>query len=144
MAWDATIIHTCTLNYLLSFWEAAAAVAKSHKAQKYGNLRDQYNFRPLGVEIIGAFGPKALELVELFVCMFERQSSENGARTGIYLRLAAVKADYTRRAKLRQALGAIVQLSGCNAPRSSPPLYNRPDLFALSRLFTYLDVFMPV
>ena len=101
MAWDATIIHTCAPSHLHASAiaaRAAAAVAESHKTQKYADLGDRYDFRPIGVETLGAFGPQALELVESLVARIHAQTGESGARSRIYRRLAAaVQAGNARR-----------------------------------------------
>jgi len=101
MAWDATIIHTCAPSHLHASAvaaQAAATGAESLKAQKYRDLSDRYDFRPIGVETLGAFGPQALELVESLVTRIRAQTGENGVRSRIYRRLAAaVQAGNARR-----------------------------------------------
>jgi len=48
-----------------------------HKTQKYADLTDGYDFRSFTIEIIGAFGPSALELINSLVGRIHAQTSES-------------------------------------------------------------------
>ena len=77
---------------------AAAAEAESHKARKYADLGDRYDFRPIGVETLGAFGPRALELVEALVARFRGKPTRTASARASIRRLgAAVQAGNARR-----------------------------------------------
>ena len=101
MAWDATVIHTCApchLHASATAARAAVSAAESRKCRKYDDLSDRYDFRPFGVETLGAFGPRALELVDSLAARIRAQTGESGARSRIYRRLAAaVQAGNARR-----------------------------------------------
>ena len=87
MAWDATIVHTCAASHLSSSavsQRAAAGAAETLKARKYADLADRFDFRPVGVESLGAFGPQALELVQSIVARFRGHGDQNGVRARIY------------------------------------------------------------
>ena len=77
---------------------APAGGPESLKTRKYADLGDRFDFRPVGVETLGAFGPQALELIESLVARIRAQTGEFGARSRIYRRLgAAVQAGNARR-----------------------------------------------
>ena len=101
MAWDATIVHTCAASHLSSSavsQRAAAGAAETLKARKYADLAGRFDFRPVGVESLGAFGPQALELVKSIVARFRGHGDQNGVCARIYRRLgAAVQAGNARR-----------------------------------------------
>ena len=62
MAWDATISHTCAPTYILACAQTAGAVAslaEARKDNKYTELKDRIEFRAVGLETLGAFGPGA-------------------------------------------------------------------------------------
>ena len=63
MAWDATVIHTCAPSHLHTSAiavRAAAATAEHNKKTKYADPNERFDFRPFGVETLGAFVPHAL------------------------------------------------------------------------------------
>ena len=92
MAWDATIIHTCAPSHLSATAVtagAAAGQAEQRKSALYSDLGDQYDFRPVGIETIGAFGPQAKELAESLISRIRARTGDLGTRSRIYRRLAA-------------------------------------------------------
>ena len=100
MAWDATVIHTCAPSYLavsVSAAGAAAKLAETRKTLKYADLGDRFDFRPFGVETLGAFGPQAAILVGTLAARVRSQTGELGARQRIIRLLAtAVQAGNAR------------------------------------------------
>ena len=101
MAWDATITHTCASSHLNTSavsLRAAASAAESRKVAKYSNLSDHFNFCPVGIELLGAFGPQALGLVGALGTKIQALTGELGIRARIFRRLgAAVQAGNARR-----------------------------------------------
>ena len=92
LACDATIIHTCAPSHLkiaVSAAGAAAAAAESHKRMHYSDLNGRFDFRAVGLETLGAFGPQAIELVESLVSRVRSQTGDLCARSRITRRLAA-------------------------------------------------------
>ena len=62
MAWDATVSHTCAHTYVPACAQtagAAAFLAEARKNTKYAELNDRIEFRAVGLETLGAFGPGA-------------------------------------------------------------------------------------
>jgi hypothetical protein len=101
MAWDATVTHTCAHSHLHASAVAArasAAAAESRKAVKYADLGGRFDFCPVGIESLGAFGPQALELAEALATRLQAQTGERGARARIFRKLGvAVQAGNARR-----------------------------------------------
>ena len=92
MAWDATIIHTCAPSHLKTAVSAAgdaASAAESLKRQRYADLNGRFDFRAVGMETLGAFGPQALELVASVASRVRSFTGEQSARLRITRRLAA-------------------------------------------------------
>ena len=92
MAWDATIVHTSAQSYrhLTSAHAgeaAAAAVAKMRV--KYAALDGRVDFRSVGLETLGPFGPSASELLDSIATRIRAQTGDAGARTRLYRRIAA-------------------------------------------------------
>ena len=111
MAWDATIIHTCApchLHASAAAARAAVSASESHKDRKYADLADRFDFRPFGVESLGAFGPRALELVDSLVGRIRARTGETGGHSRVYRRLAvAVQAGNARRIIEAHSQGAV-------------------------------------
>ena len=101
MAWDATVIHTCAPSHLhvsAVTARAAATAGELRKSKKYADMSEQYDFRPVGMETLGAFGPQALELVDSLSARIFNQSGDIGTRSRILRRLAAaIQAGNARR-----------------------------------------------
>ena len=92
MAWDATISHTCAPTYIPSTAGtagAAAELAEARKDRKYTNLRDRVDFRPVGLETLGAFGPSAKVLLDEIASRIQSRSGRTGERARLYRRIAA-------------------------------------------------------
>ncbi len=68
---------------------AAAAAAESLKRQRYADLNGRFDFRAVGTETLGAFGPQALELVDSVASRVRSFISEQSARLRITRRFAA-------------------------------------------------------
>jgi hypothetical protein len=121
MAWDATIVHTCAPSHLPASAAAAgsaASHAEARKAVKYADLGDRVDFRPFGIETLGAFGTGAIELVRTLSSRIFAQTGVPGARMRLFRRLAtAVQAG-----NARTILEAHSRSSGSQAdPRQERP-----------------------
>ena len=92
MAWDATIHHTCAPTYIpaaATKARAAAMIAENSKNRKYEVLRGRVDFRAVGLETLGAFGPGALALFEDIGARIQTRLGSTGARFRLYRQIAA-------------------------------------------------------
>ena len=92
MAWDATISHTCAPTYIPSTAGsagAAAEIAEAKKFRKYASLHDRADFRAVGLETLGAFGPSAKALLDEIGLRIQSRSGRPGERARLYRRIAA-------------------------------------------------------
>ena len=83
MAWDATIIYTCASSHLHSTAAEAgsgAAAAEAHKESKYAALNGRAQFRAVGIETLGAFGPSARRLFDEIADRIKSRTGDAGAR----------------------------------------------------------------
>ena len=101
LAWDVTVVHTCASSHLPSSSVAARAAANSSdvaKERKYADLDGRIDLRPFGIETLGSFGTRALELVEALVAVGSDRAGHAAARLRLYRRLgAAVQAGNAKR-----------------------------------------------
>ena len=91
-AWDVTVTHTTApSNLRISSISARAAASRSEslKSKKYFDLADHFDFWPFALESFGAFGPKALELVNLLSGRILQNSGDLSARSRVLRRLSA-------------------------------------------------------
>jgi hypothetical protein len=65
MAWDVTIPHPMSSSYLhiAHVQSAVANSAENKKLTKYGDTLQEFNFVPIAVETVGAFGESALKII---------------------------------------------------------------------------------
>ena len=92
MAWDTTIVHTSAQSYRhLTSVDAgeAAAAAEAKKRFKYTALQGRVDFRPVGLETLGPFGPSAMELFKSIASKIRAKTGDAWARTRLYRRIAA-------------------------------------------------------
>ena len=92
MAWDATIVHTCAQSYRqLTSVNAGAATgaAEIRKRRKYSALSERIDFRPVGLETLGPFGPSAIELLHSIASRIRARTGDSGARVRLYRQIAA-------------------------------------------------------
>ena len=92
MAWDATIVHTSAQSYrhLTSAHAGeAAAAAEAKKRVKYAALEGRVDFRPVGLETLGPFGPSVSELLDSIATRIRAKTGDAAARTRLYRRITA-------------------------------------------------------
>ena len=92
MAWDATISHTCAPSYMSIASTSARAVAsraEANKDKKYSSLTDRVDFRAVGLETLGAFGPSAQTLFDDIASRIRTRTGHSGARSLLYRKIAA-------------------------------------------------------
>ena len=92
MAWDATIIHTCAPTYISATAtapRAAGELAEEKKVRKYASIADRVDFRAVGLETLGAFGPGARALFDEIARLIRERSGFAGARARLYRQISA-------------------------------------------------------
>ena len=95
MAWDAsyaTISHTCVPTYIfltVGSSGAAAKIAVAKKFRKYASLHDRADFRAVGLETLGAFGPSAKALLDEISLRIQSRRGRPGEQARLYRRIAA-------------------------------------------------------
>ena len=92
MAWDATISHTCTPSYTSLASSSARAVASRaevNKERKYVSIADRVDFKPVGLETLGAFGPSTQGLLDEIAARVRARTGFSGARSLLYRKIAA-------------------------------------------------------
>ena len=91
MALNLTIVHTSAQSYrhLTSVNAGAAAAAENKTRSKYSALQGRIDFRPVGLETRGPFGPSATELFDSIASKILARTGNAGARIRLYRRIAA-------------------------------------------------------
>ena len=92
MAWDATICHTCAPSHIPASAAnsgAAAAMAEAGKERKYASIRDRVDFRPVGLETLGSFGPGARSLFEDISARIRERTGQASARVRLLRQIGA-------------------------------------------------------
>ena len=92
MAWYVTIILTSAQPYrlLTSVNSGEAAVAtKDKKRFKYSALQGRIDFRPVGWEMLGPFGPSVTELFDSIASRIRARTGDAVSRIRVYRRIAA-------------------------------------------------------
>ena len=67
---------------------AVAEIAEARKNQKYQALTDRVDFRAVGLETLGAFGPRATALFDEITSRIKVRHNTTGARSRLYRQVA--------------------------------------------------------
>jgi hypothetical protein len=92
MAWDATVCHTCALTHVSACAQtagSAASLAEARKNSKYAELKDRIEFRAVGLETLGAFGPGARALFDDIASRIRARGVTGAVRSRLYRQIAA-------------------------------------------------------
>ena len=92
MAWDATISHTCAPTYVPACAQTAGAAAKLAEARKnlkYDELKDRIEFRAVGLETLGTFGPGARVFLDEVATRIKARGEPGAVRLRLYRQIAA-------------------------------------------------------
>ena len=111
LVWDATCVDTLAKSNLhRSALRAGAAAdhAEILKSQKYTDLGDRYNFKPLGFETVGGWGPKTVAFMHNLGRKIKTKTSEPRSTSYLFQRLSIA----IQRGNCASVLGA--------APTSKP------------------------